>query len=481
MGIACARDEGVAASSSVTHFDPRRRGRHVRKTRRRRNSSKVASVGHTSGMYSRADACTRCEDLSEALCALGPVTVPIAQPMKGKPLQMGAEKPSPKPTYRRDSSVQATAPITGTPPALQYPIYRISDDENTAGYAVMPFKSTYCLQHTKDVEPDSFRAMLTRSHAATAKHLSAPTAASNPKGDDGGKKRDTTSENAALRSELAVASRALSRPSVGGRLRRCFSCGIISDSDDDGVSRQADKVSFTSILQSGLVLQPESPPDSVSGEEASSIFAKTTNGTETDESSSTALTSQTTLSRRHTFGVMMPTGYSQVVEHAEDGGAWESAAASFRASPAARHAWPKQKSTVIASSSTEKEEERAVLGAHERYHYGPYLDRHRQRVRGTAAVPPGAPSRYRSKVGRQWPQPLMEGPKSNLSRSRPFNVEATLGCSVQSARFVPSPDWERVDVMEKEQLRLARSLKAYQKRLAEWERAQVVHLQTLSL
>ncbi|KAG5471439.1 hypothetical protein LSCM1_01527 [Leishmania martiniquensis] len=481
MGITCARGKEVVTPSSVKQRGGlSRRRSHVRKKRRSRNVPNGVSSRHTSVAPSRADACTECDDLCGVPPARNAAAVAIAGTMKGEPLPLGAEKTPPKPSSRRDSGAQTTAPLTEKPSALRYPMYRISDDADSAGYAVTPFKSTYCLQRTMDVEPDSFRALVTHSHAATPTQPSVPTVAHKRTVDDRREKSDSSPPKAVQDSECVLAARVLSRPSLGG-LRHGFSFGVLPDGADDPLTGQADKVSFTSIFESGLILQPESLSDSVSGGDASSIFPRATNGTDTDESSNTARTSHTALSRQHTFGFMMPTGHSQVVDSTEDGGTWAPAAVSPGTSPDVRQTWWQQKSIIIASSAAKEMGQTAALRGHGSCQSGCCVDRHPHRAKVATAVPPCPSPRRRSKVGRQWPQPLMEGPKGVYSRSRPFNVEATLGCSVRSARFVPSPDWERVDAIEEEQLRLAQSLKAYKRRLAEWERAQAAHLQTLSL
>jgi hypothetical protein len=45
------------------------------------------------------------------------------------------------------------------------------------------------------------------------------------------------------------------------------------------------------------------------------------------------------------------------------------------------------------------------------------------------------------------PQPAMYGPRSRLTRSRPFNIERVLGFAASEMRRVPSPDWRRLNEM----------------------------------
>lgn len=360
-------------------------------------------------------------------------------------------------------------------------MYRIPDDDNN-GYTLVPFKSMYCLPRTTELEPDNFRAMVTHSHAAAAEAPSPETAAYNPKGDNGGENKEAASQETVSRKAFGTAARPFSRHSLRA-LRRGFSFGVVSDCADDLAGGHADELSCVSSVESGLAREPDIYTDSTSCWEVSSIFPRATTGTEADESSSTVLTSQSTLSRRHTFGVMMPTGHSQVVEHTEDGGAWEPALASPSVCLDARRSWQKQKSSMTVANVTEEEEvQGGAFPLQDRHHqHRRHVGRHCHLARAVAAVPPHAPSHIRSKVGRQWPQPIMEGPKSNLSRSRPFNVEATLGYSARSACFVPSPDWERVCGNEEEKLRLAQVLAAHQQRLKKWKRAQAARWNALSL
>ncbi|TPP54484.1 hypothetical protein CGC20_9710 [Leishmania donovani] len=299
-------------------------------------------------------------------------------------------------------------------------MYHIPGGEDDNSYTLVPFKSMYCLPRTTELEPDNF---------ARWQSLRA--------------------------------------------LRRGFSFGIVSDCADDLVLRHADEMSCMSSVEYGLVRQQESHTDSASCWEVSSIFPRATISTEADESSSTVLTSQSTLSRRHTFGVMMPTGHSQVVEHTEDGGAWEPALVSPSVRLDARRSWQKQKSSMTVTNLTE---EVVVQGGafplQDRHHH-----RHHGGRRGAATRLITRPIESRQAVAATH----HGGPKSNLSRSRPFNVEATLGYSVRSARFVPSPDWERVCVNEEEKLRLAQVLAAHQQRLKKWKRAQAARWNALSL
>ncbi|CBZ36626.1 hypothetical protein, unknown function [Leishmania donovani] len=485
MGVTCTREKGVVSSSAVIRFGLTRRCSHVERTERPKSFTRETSCRHRSATRARADVCVGCDNSSEALRAVDTVTVPAPEPIEAPLLPSCAERLSSNRNRCHGSTAETTATpsflVAETPTATRYSMYHIPGGEDDNSYTLVPFKSMYCLPRTTELEPDNFRAMVTHSHAAAAEAPSTEATAYNLKGDDGREKKDAASPKTVSRKAFGTASRTFSRQSLRA-LRRGFSFGIVSDCADDLVLRHADEMSCMSSVEYGLVRQQESHTDSASCWEVSSIFPRATISTEADESSSTVLTSQSTLSRRHTFGVMMPTGHSQVVEHTEDGGAWEPALVSPSVRLDARRSWQKQKSSMTVTNLTE---EVVVQGGafplQDRHHHRHHVGRHCHLVGAAAAVPPRASSHARSKVGRQWPQPIMEGPKSNLSRSRPFNVEATLGYSVRSARFVPSPDWERVCVNEEEKLRLAQVLAAHQQRLKKWKRAQAARWNALSL
>ncbi|AIO00793.1 hypothetical protein LPMP_312050 [Leishmania panamensis] len=479
MGLTCAREQEAVSPSTGLHSSLDRRRSHVRSTQPPFTSGKSA-CRHTLATRSRADVYVGLDNSCEALCAVECVDLPAPHLTRLPPPPSCAETRPPKLNRCHDETAQATALVGTTPSAPRYPLYHIPDSEDDDGYTVVPFKSTYCLQRATDVEPDNFRAMVTHSHATATEQSDTATATYDPKGDDGTGGKDATSPTTVSRTELVKATRILPKQSLG-ELRGGLSSDVISDSTDDRVSRQADGIHCTSIFELELILQPESLSDSASYECTPSIFSMT-KSTETDKYSSTAFASQRSLSRRHTFGILMPTGHSQVVEHTEDGGAWEPQFLSSGVSADERQSCRKQSSAMVVANIGDKGEQSSAFGVrgHRRHHDGRRFDRHRHRVRGETAVLPRDSTRSRSKVGRPWPQPIMEGPKSNLSRSRSFNVEETLGCSALSARFVPSPDWQRVDMIEEEQRRLAQVLKVHQNRLAKWQRMQVAHWKTVS-
>lgn len=66
----------------------------------------------------------------------------------------------------------------------------------------------------------------------------------------------------------------------------------------------------------------------------------------------------------------------------------------------------------------------------------------------SAAATPTArirPTRAAFPRSYRWPQPLPNSPRSAKIRSRPFNIEQVLGFSPNSIRRIPSPDWGRLD------------------------------------
>ncbi|CBZ29278.1 hypothetical protein, unknown function [Leishmania mexicana MHOM/GT/2001/U1103] len=485
MGVTCTRENDVVSSSAVTRMGLTRRCSHLESTRHPSTFTGKTSRRHRSPTHARADVCVGCDNSCEALCAVESVPLSVSEPMGATLLPSCAERLSSNRSFCNGSTAETTVPHTSlvadTPTAPRYSMYHIPDEENDNGYTLTPFKSIYCLPRTAELEPNNFRAVVTHSHAAAAAVPSTETAAYSPKGDDGGEKKGAVSQETMSCKAFGTEARTFSRQSHKA-LWRGFSFGIASDCTDDLVWRHADETSCMSSVESGLVLQPESRTDSASCWEVSSIFPRATICTEADESSSTVLTSQSTLSRRHTFGVMMPTGHSQVVEHTEDGGAWEPALASPSVCLDARRSWQKQKGSMTVTNVVEEEEgQGGAFALQDRHHHRHHVGRHYHLARAPAVVPPCASSHARSKVGRQWPQPIMEGPKSNLSRSRPFNVEATLGYSARSARFVPSPDWGRICVSEEEKRRLTQVLVAQQQHAKKWKRAQAARWNFVSL
>ncbi|KAK7195336.1 hypothetical protein NESM_000460100 [Novymonas esmeraldas] len=379
---------------------------------------------------------------------------------------------SPLPATRLSSDGYANQEPRNSPPRTplfaMYEIIHKDVDDNV--YSVEPFQSTYGLHRTNDVVPDNFRAMVNESHAAAAATPQATMTATTCDFSD-----DEDIHEAPTTPPQTEVHMPLAHPSAVKALSRRSLCTLRRGSASSGVSRRGGpsgpvhpgRMSYTSFFALNLQLQPESLCSSESRGDTSSMFAHLVgDGDEdeveveeeeeeevlqTEEHMCTDSSGSSSLSRQPTFGVLVPIGHSQVVDNAADGGVWEPALVQRGESLNVRRPWRKSGSPMTKS---------AIVAAHRRQLPGHELEsRHmhpvlRTKEHGTATrlsmsakmarASPRAPSR----TGRQWPQPILDGPKSTVSRSRPFDAAGVFGGSIPGARHVPSPDWSRLNAMD---------------------------------
>lgn len=338
---------------------------------------------------------------------------------------------------------------------VEYPMYEVTRAANDAGYALEPFQSSYCLKRTAEVQPDNFRALVEQSHMTTAQEEAnqltakkeggaeeAPCGVTNDADDDGVLHGGKSSSNTVAAVVEVRSAAALHRYTSNSSLHsRCgfFSFESMATITVDEVPRCRRVMSYISIY--GETGGPRSPATAIRPAQHVPIsdavsFRPSLTASEVSDLPDTASSTVSTVSETRTYGAIMPIGHSQVVDNDGDGTrAWE--AMTSRGFSAYGELWPMRQ-----LSRGDLPVPPAKPPAH-----GKRFVRNACQPQLPPLTAPASPVEPRGRPT-PGPQPSFSGAKSTETRSRRFDVQATLGYTALYGRRVPSPSWETLAVLD---------------------------------